>query len=128
MKLKILDSTFSVMKFPPAETIPLWALNGDVFSITRTDEELSVVCPSDCLPINERMKEVENDWKCIKVEGVLDFSLTGILSSLANTLAESKISIFAISTFNTDYLLVKGHSIEKARVVLENEGHSFSHI
>ena len=128
MKLKILDSTFSVMKFPPAETIPLWALHCDVFSITRTDEELSVVCPSEYLPINEQMKEVENDWKCIKVEGVLDFSLTGILSSLANTLAENKISIFAISTFNKDYLLVKCQSIEKAIIVLENEGHSFSNI
>ena len=128
MRLKILDSTFSVVKFPPAETIPLWALNCDVFSITRTDEELSVVCPSECLPINEQMKEVENDWKCIKVEGVLDFSLTGILSSLANPLAENNISIFAISTFNTDYLLVKCQSIEKAIIVLENEGHSFSNI
>ena len=126
MKLRILDSTFSVMKLPPSETIPLWALNCDVFSITRTDEELSVVCPSECLPINEQMKDVENDWKCIKVEGVLDFSLTGILSSLANTLAENKISIFAISTFNTDYLLVKRHTIDRAKVVLENEGHIFS--
>ena len=125
MKLKILDSTFSVMKFAPAETIPLWALHCDVFSITRTDEELSVVCPSECLPINEQIKEIENDWKCIKVEGVLDFNLTGILSSLANTLAENKISIFAISTFNTDYLLIKSHSIKKAKVVLENEGHTF---
>src|SRR3954454_8109282 len=128
MKLKILDLTFSIVKITPTETIPYWATKGEVFSITRTNEELSVVCPSECLPINEQMKEVENDWKCIKVEGVLDFSLTGILSSLANTLAESKISIFAISTFNTDYLLVKGHSIEKARVILENEGHSFNNI
>jgi len=62
------------------------------------------------------------------VEGVLDFSLTGILASLANPLAENKISIFAISTFNTDYLLIKSHSIEKAKVVLENEGHTFSDI
>lgn len=128
MKLKILDSTFSVVKVPPAETIPLWALNSNVFSITRTDEELSIVCPSECLPINEQIKEVENDWKCIKVEGILDFSLTGILSSLANPLAENRISIFAISTFNTDYLLVKSHSIDKARVVLENEGHFFSNM
>jgi uncharacterized protein len=128
MELKILDSTFSIVKFPPAEKIPLWVLNCDVFSITRTDEELSVVCPSECLPINEQVKDVENDWRCIKVEGILDFSLTGILSSLANTLAENNISIFAISTFNTDYLLVKSHSIERARVVLENEGHSFGNI
>ena len=128
MKLKILDSTFSVMKFSPTETIPLWALNSDTFSITRTDEELSIVCPSESLSKNKVFKDIENDWNCIKVEGVLDFSLTGILSSLANTLAENKISIFAISTFNTDYLLIKSHSIEKAKVVLENEGHTFSDI
>ena len=64
----------------------------------------------------------------LKVEGVLDFGLTGILASLANSLAENKISIFAISTFNTDYLLVKNHSIEKAKLVLVNEGHSFNNI
>ena len=128
MKLKILDSTFSVVKIPPSERIPMWALNSDVFSITRTDEELSIVCPSECLPINEQINELENDWKCIKVEGILEFSLTGILSSLANPLAKNKISIFAISTFNTDYLLIKSHSIDKARNVLENEGHSFSNM
>ena len=89
MKLKILDSTFSVVKFPSREEIPLWALNSDIFSITRTDEELSIVCPSECLSKNEVFKDVENDWKCIKVEGVLDFNLTGILSSLANPLAEN---------------------------------------
>lgn len=128
MKLKILDSTFTVMKFSPTETIPLWALNSHTFSITRTDEELSIVCPTECLSKNEVFKDIENDWKCVKVEGVLDFSLTGILSSLANTLAENKISIFAISTFNTDYLLIKSHSIERAKVVLEHEGHTFSDI
>ena len=128
MKLKILDSAFSIVKIPPTETVPSWAIKCDVFSITRTNEELSIVCPSDCLPINEELREVENDWKCIKVEGVLDFGLTGILASLANPLAENKISIFAVSTFNTDYLLVKSHSIEKARLVLENSGHSFSNI
>lgn len=128
MDLKILDSTFSVVKISPTETIPLWALNSDVFSITRTDEELSIVCPSERIPMNGVFKDIENDWKCIRVKGVLDFNLTGILSSLANPLAENKISIFAISTFNTDYLLIKSHSIEKAKAVLENEGHTFSDI
>ncbi len=128
MKLRILDKTFSIVKILPTETIPTWANKCDVFSITRTNEELSIVCPSECIPINEEFIEVENDWKCIKVEGVLDFGLTGILASLANPLAENKISIFAISTFNTDYLLVKSHSIEKAKLVLENEGHSFNNI
>lgn len=129
MKLTILDSTFSVVKFPPTESLPLWAIKSDVFfSITRTVEELSIVCPSECLPLNEVFKDAENDWKCMKVEGILDFNLTGILASLANPLAENNISIFAISTFNTDYLLIKSHSIEKAKVVLENEGHTFNDI
>ena len=126
MELKILDLTFSVVKLPPAEKIPSWALTSNVFSITRTDEELSIVCPSECLPANEEIQYAEHDWKCIKVNGMLDFSLTGILSSLAKPLADNQISIFAISTFNTDYLLIKSNSIEKAKVVLENNGHSFN--
>ena len=73
MKLKILDLTFSVVKIPPTEKIPPWATKCDVFSITRTNEELSIVCPSEYLPINEEFKDVEDDWKCIKIEGVLDF-------------------------------------------------------
>ncbi|MGM0880711.1 MAG: ACT domain-containing protein [Bacillota bacterium] len=124
MNLVILDTLFSVVKLPPKEEIPSWAGKGEFFSITRTNEELSIVCPTSNVP-DSILKDVEHDWKCIKVEGVLDFALTGILSSLANPLAENNISIFAISTFNTDYLLIKVDSIEKAKSVLENAGHTF---
>ncbi|CAG9614801.1 MULTISPECIES: ACT domain-containing protein [Bacillus] len=124
MNLTILDTTFSVIKLPKTEEVPSWASKGELFSITRTNEELSIVCASSNVPDNI-LKDVEHDWKCIKVEGMLDFGLTGILSSLANPLADNNISIFAISTFNTDYLLVKLHSIEKAKSVLENAGHTF---
>lgn len=124
MNLTILDTTFSVIKLPKTEEIPSWASKGELFSITRTIEELSIVCASSNVPDNI-LKDVEHEWKCIKVEGILDFGLTGILSSLANPLADNNISIFAISTFNTDYLLVKLHSIEKAKSVLENAGHTF---
>ncbi|WP_144499472.1 ACT domain-containing protein [Bacillus sp. FDAARGOS_235] len=124
MNLTILDTTFSVIKLPKTEEIPSWASKGELFSITRTIEELSIVCASSNVPDNI-LKDVEHDWKCIKVEGILDFGLTGILSSLANPLADNNISIFAISTFNTDYLLVKLHSIEKVKSVLENAGHTF---
>ncbi|PGB79283.1 amino acid-binding protein [Bacillus toyonensis] len=124
MNLTILDTTFSVIKLPKTEEIPSWASKGELFSITRTIEELSIVCASSNVPDNI-LKDVEHDWKCIKVEGILDFGLTGILSSLANPLADNNISIFAISTFNTDYLLVKLHSIEKAKSELENSGHTF---
>ena len=119
MNLVILETIFSVVKLPPKEEIPPWADKGEFISIVRTNEELSIVCPTSNVP-NSLLKEVEHDWKCIKVEGVLDFGLTGILSSLANPLAENNISIFAISTFNTDYLLIKVPSIERAKSVLEN--------
>lgn len=124
MNLVILETIFSVVKLPSTEEIPSWAGKGEFFSITRTNEELSIVCPTSNVP-GSNLKDVEHDWKCIKVEGVLDFSLTGILSSLANPLAKNNISIFAISTFNTDYLLIKVHSVEKAKSVLENAGHTF---
>lgn len=124
MNLTILDTTFSVVKLSETEEIPSWVSKGGFFSITRTNEELSIVCASSNVPDNI-LKDVEHDWKCMKVEGVLDFGLTGILSSLANPLAVNHISIFAISTFNTDYLLIKLHSIEKAKSVLENAGHTF---
>ncbi|WP_071395089.1 ACT domain-containing protein [Bacillus tuaregi] len=124
MNLVILDTIFSVVKLPPTEEIPSWAGKGEFTSITRTNEELSIVCPTSNIP-NSLLIDVEHDWKYIKVEGILEFGLTGILSSLANPLAENNISIFAISTFNTDYLLIKVHSIEKAKLVLENAGHTF---
>lgn len=124
MNLVLLDTIFSVVKLPTTEEIPFWADKGEFFSITRTNEELSIVCSASNVP-DRLLKDVEHDWKCIKVEGVLDFGLTGILSSLANPLAENNISIFAISTFNTDYLLIKMHAIEKAKSVLENAGHTF---
>jgi uncharacterized protein len=124
MNLTILDTLFSVVKLPPTVEIPSWLGKGEFFSITRTNEELSIVCPTANVP-DGILKDVEHHWKCIKVEGVLDFALTGILSSLANPLAENNISIFAMSTFNTDYLLIKVDSIEKAKSVLEYAGHTF---
>lgn len=124
MNLVVLDTIFSVVKLAPAEAIPSWASIGEWFSITRTSEELSIVCPSVNVP-SHTVTDAEHDWACIKVEGVLDFGLTGILSSLANPLAENNISIFAVSTFNTDYLLVKVRLLEKAKSVLEQAGHTF---
>ena len=126
MNLTILDPVFSVLKLPQAATVPPWALNCHLFSITRTDEELSIVCPASCLTVDELFEDLETGWKCLKVEGVLAFSLTGILSSLAKPLAEHDISIFAVSTYKTDCLLVKSLSIEKAKAVLEQEGHTFT--
>ena len=126
MKLKLLDSVFSVVRLSPVDPIPSWAASGGFFSITRTDEELSIVVPSECLPPGEVFGNIEDDFRCVKIEeGVPDFSLTGILASLAGPLADAGISIFAIATYNTDYILIKSRSLEKAKSVLEHAGHTF---
>ncbi|SER19784.1 hypothetical protein SAMN04487944_101605 [Gracilibacillus ureilyticus] len=124
MQLKILPSAFSVIKLDPAEAIPSWAVSDEFVSITKTDEELSIVCPTENIPAEADISAAEHEWSCIKIEGVLDFSLTGILASLANPLAENHISIFALSTYNTDFLMVKSHALKKAKEVLTAEGHS----
>jgi len=121
LQLKIFSENYGVCQLPREEKIPIWA-EGDFISITRTDEELSIVCKEKYIPKDIKC---EKDWVCIKVMGPLDFSLTGILSSLAKPLAEAKISIFAISTFNTDYLLIKRNNFKKSIEILSKEGNSF---
>jgi hypothetical protein len=119
-KLTILPQIFSICRLGKDAPIPDWALSSGFFSITRTDEELSVVCPQARVP--EGVKR-DPGWRCLKVEGPLDLSATGVLASLANPLAEEGISIFAVSTYGTDYLLVKEGTLEKAVTVLSENGH-----
>ena len=108
--------TLAVVRLEASAAIPNWGMKGsDFFSITRTRDELSVVCLEEDVP--EGVK-VEKGWRGFKVEGPLDFGMTGVLYSLAKPLAEAKISIFAISTFDTDYLLVKKENLQKAAEVL----------
>ena len=106
----------------PSRPLPDWVFQSPFYSISRSVDELSVVCEEKFVP--EDIK-AENAWSLIKVEGPLDFSLTGILASLATPLAENDISLFAISTFDTDYLLVKREKLENAQKVLENSGFQF---
>jgi len=115
LKLFVMEETLGVARLDVAEKIPEWSQKGAFFSITKTQEELSIVCEDRFIP--SEMK-VERGWRCFKVEGPLDFGLTGILSSLASPLAAAKVSIFAISTYDTDYLLVKKENFEKAKEIL----------
>lgn len=119
MNLLLLKSKYSISKLPPESSIPMNVFNSTFYSISKTDEELSLVCETHLVKYD---CEIENDWKVIKVQGPLDFSLTGILASLTTPLAEAKISIFAISTFDTDYLMIKENSLEKAIDVLTLTG------
>ena len=109
--LRILPNRFAICRITNNSAIPNWALTASFIAITRTFDELSIVCEQDNLP--DGLK-AEKDWRLIKVDGPLDFSLTGILASIASPLAEAKISLFAISTFDTDYFLVKETMLEDA--------------
>ncbi|MGZ3651497.1 MAG: ACT domain-containing protein [Bdellovibrionota bacterium] len=112
MKLTLLAETFSVCRLSAAAPIPEWALGSrGLLSLTRTAQELSLVCETRLVPAGIK---AETDWRALAVAGVLDFSLTGILASLANPLAKAGISLFAVSTFDTDFILVKAMNLEAA--------------
>lgn len=119
MELKKLPYNLTVCKINSTDEIDF---NKEFFFIGKTDEELSLVCKTEDTPAGT--KECENGWKGFRIQGVLDFSLIGILSKVSGILAEKKIGIFAVSTYNTDYILVKEENFEKAMDVLEKEGYT----
>lgn len=119
MELKKLEYDLTVCKVEAIMDIDMAA---DFFFIGKTDEEMSLVCKTDDTPINTT--ERDDGWKGFRIQGVLDFSLIGILSKLSGILAENNIGIFAVSTFNTDYILVKAENYEKALSVLSAEGYT----
>jgi len=118
LTMKLLTEKYSVCRLDKNNLIPSWATNGQFFSITKTEDELSIVCSQENLPHNMQYEliniQCEKDWRILKVEGPLDFSLVGILSSISSLMAKEKISIFALSTYDTDYILVKDNDIDVA--------------
>ncbi|MBW4469680.1 MAG: ACT domain-containing protein [Stenomitos rutilans HA7619-LM2] len=122
LTFSILQEVFAVCRLEPEEPIPVWSLQR-LFSITRTENELSIVCPQVNVPLEAQASNFEGNWRCLKVEGPLDFALTGILAAIAAPLAEAGISIFAISTYDTDYVLVKQQDLDRAIQTLLQAGH-----
>jgi hypothetical protein len=123
LKLAIVPGEFAIHRFAPDAALPEAVLFSGIFSITRTEEELSIVC-GEHIPLGS--PRCEGGWSCIKVIGPLGFSLTGILAHLAGLLAENGISLFALSTFDTDYLLVKTDQLTAAVDALKAGGHRFA--
>jgi len=115
LTLSILPEKLGICHFDKNSQIPEWAKNISFCSITRTSDELSIVCPQDKIPAGVL---AEKDRRAFKVEGPLGFSLTGIVASLSKPLAEAEISIFYISTYETDYLLVEEKNLKKAKKIL----------
>ena len=97
-------------------------LTSDFYFVGKTDEELSLVCKTEDTPQNTT--EREDGWRGFRIQGVLDFSMIGILSKLSGILAEHKIGIFVVSTYNTDYILVKEENFERSLEVLISEGYT----
>ena len=120
LKFRWIEGSFAICQLPPASPVPDWATKESFLSITRTVEELSIVCPQESLP-----QEVKADkgWVCFKLEGPFPFSQTGVLLSFIQPLSENAVPIFAIATFNTDYVLIKEEFAGMALAVLRQAGH-----
>ena len=121
MTLLLLDDQFAISRLDPDAPLPTWATARPFFSITRTSNELSVLCRQDAVPDGVLC---ERGWRCLRVAGAMPFSVVGVLASLTAPLAEAGISVFAVSTFDTDYLLVKEDVLEPAVDILVRHGHA----
>jgi hypothetical protein len=118
--LAIVPGTYAVCRLPAADPVPEWATAGEVFSITRTPDELSILCAQHLVPAGT---QAERDWCCLRVDDILDFGLIGILAEISAVLAKALVSIFVVSTFNTDYVLVKARQFEQAIAALVEAGY-----
>jgi hypothetical protein len=119
-----LDGFFAVCRLAAEAPLPAWAGGGppgSFVSITRTADELSIVCRQELVPDDSRC---ERGWRVLRVAGTLDFTLVGVLASLLVPLAEADVAVFAVSTFDTDYLLIKEDRWDAAVEVLRHAGHS----
>jgi hypothetical protein len=121
LRLLLLDPVLAVCRLDAKAPQPSWLAPCEFFSVTRTRDELSIVCPQDVVPPDVKC---ERGWRCLRVAGTLDFGIVGILASLTAPLAEAGISVFAISTFDTDYLLIKDEFLDKAMASLREAGHA----
>jgi hypothetical protein len=118
--LFVLRAPLAIVRLDAVAAVPPWAWSGELCSVTRTVDELSVVCSEGSVPPEAR---AERGWRALKVQGPLDFSLTGVLAAMTAPLAAASIPIFALSTYETDYVLVHGRDLIRASEALTKAGH-----
>ena len=123
MTLAVHPELYTIHSFSPQESVPAEVFQQEMFFIGKTKDELSVVAPAH-LSLNSL--EQENDWRCLEVLGPLGFSMTGIMSRVSGILANENVSIFAISTFDTDYILVRKNKLELATKALKKNGYQIN--
>jgi gluconokinase len=120
LELVALTEKFAVCSLPADRAIPEWATRGEFCSLTRTPVELSIVCREADVPDDVM---IERGWRCVRVEGQLDFSMVGVIASLVKPLAVARVPVFVVSTFRRDYLLVKSGDFDRAVSALRDAGH-----
>jgi len=120
LKYRVLSDKLAVCQLSAGSRIPEWALGAGFFCITQTAEELSIVCEESRVPSNVR---IERGWVGLKLEGPFPFAMTGVLASFLQPLADAGIPIFAVATFDTDYVLMKREQLEAAIAALTSAGH-----
>jgi hypothetical protein len=121
--LSVLPGRYAICRLNAADPLPQWAVQGTFFSVTRTSVELSVVCEIAAVPPGV---QTEPDWRVLAVQGPLDFGLTGIIARLSSHLAAADISVFVVSTYDPDYLLVREADLSRAVAALRHAGHLIS--
>jgi uncharacterized protein len=119
LRLSTIGGTFAVCRLPPDAAEPAW-VRGAFTSITRTPDELSIVCVADAVPADV---QAEEGWRLLRIEGPIPFEVSGVAAALIAPLAAAEISVFLIATYDTDYLLLKEDVFEKATTILREAGH-----
>lgn len=125
MKIIVLPEVFAICRLNQEQPIPEWAFSNSFYSITKTSDELSIICLQNSVP-GEVVKNV--NWRCLKIEGPLDFSAVGILNSITQPLAKNGIGILAVSTYETDYIFVRQEQLPETLKILIKKGHEVKQI
>ena len=120
MRLRSHDDLYAIVRLDPGATVPEWVTGSPFWSVTRSESELSIVCAQDDIPNDA---SAERGWCALELVGPLDFTLTGVVASLVSPLADAEVPIFVLSTFETDYLLVREKDYARAVDALEGAGH-----
>ena len=123
LQLSLLKDKYGICTLPNTAPIPDWALTQSLASITRTEKELTIVCRLEILP---SQYQSDLNWRCFKIDGSFDLNQIGVISSISSTLADAGISIYVISTYDTDYFLIQEHNLEQTISTLSSSGHSIT--
>jgi hypothetical protein len=121
LTLTLINGQFAICRLRPDVDFPSWAKGSEVWSLTRTPDEITVVCAEEIVPPSVRC---DTGWRCLRLDGTFELTLSGVLASITSPLATAGVSVFAVSTYDTDYVLVRGAQLSIATAALATAGHT----